>query len=160
MTELRVANCDSCPFLDRDDDPGLIVVSDFHRLTLATDQLYLGRAYLTLGRHASRISDLTKDEVFDMYDLISRYELACETVYGAIMVTSATLMNNAYQERKPVPHVHSHLRPRYSRAVNVNGSIFEDPNFGHHHLRNRTHNVSAALLAEIALPLKEAMASL
>ncbi|MDQ5913707.1 MAG: hypothetical protein QG623_326 [Patescibacteria group bacterium] len=159
MNALRVNGCQSCGFLEINDDPGHILTTDFHTLSLATDQLYLGRAYLTLGRYASKISDLTGDESSDMWDIIKRYELATAQTYGAAHLTIATLMNNAYKSPNPQPHVHSHLRPRYTNAPNIGGAIFEDPNFGEHYIRNRSHNVAPEFLHEIAQPLRALMAN-
>lgn len=154
---LREPNCDICGFLDTE-EPGIVLISEYHRLILAPDQRYLGRAYLTLGRHAARISDLTSSEVMDMFDVISRYERAVRNTLGATHLTTVTLMNNAYREPDPLPHVHSHLRPRYGKApVEAAGLTFSDPNPGEHHLRDSQRLVGDEVLAEIALLLRPDM---
>ena len=64
------------------------------------------------------------------------------------------LMNNAYQEPSPNPHVHWHFRPRYKHAVNINGVEFNDSEFGHHYSRERNQTVTPETKQKILSKIK------
>ena len=128
----RIDGCFSCE--SRDEARGLVLSTPRHRLVIVKDQLYLGRAALITQRHVPLMSDMTISEEVEWRVILKRYEQVCIEVFGATCLTEATLMNNAYAKPDPKPHFHSHLRPRYSNPVEFAGVLFEDPNFGQHHL--------------------------
>ena len=49
----------------------------------------------------------------------------------------------------PRPHVHYHVRPRYSKPQTVGGEVFVDLDFGEHHRRDTPREVSPETLQEI-----------
>ncbi|HRV76056.1 MAG: hypothetical protein H6799_02015 [Candidatus Nomurabacteria bacterium] len=132
MTHTPLEGCYSCE--SANETKGLVLSTPRHRLVIVQDQLYLGRAALIAQRHVPLMSDLTISEEVDWRAILKRYERVCIEVFGATYLTEATLMNNAYAKPEPKPHFHSHLRPRYSKPVEFAGVMFEDPNFGQHHL--------------------------
>jgi len=128
----RLEGCYSCDHAD--ETKGLVLATKRHRLVIVQDQLYLGRAAIITQRHVSLMSGMTVSEEVEWRNIVNQYERVCMETFGAICLTEATLMNNAYVKPDPKPHMHSHLRPRYSEPVEFAGMMFKDPNFGHHHL--------------------------
>jgi len=59
------------------------------------------------------------------------------------------LMNGAYKNNPPDPHVHWHARPRYSKPVVFEGIEFEDKEFGHHYARHTDREVSTEIFKKI-----------
>ena len=43
-------------------------------------------------------------------------------------------MNSFFKEISPNPHVHWHVRPRYSKPLTINGNTYMDKSFGHHYV--------------------------
>lgn len=80
------------------------------------------------------MADLTPEEWLDFAKLSKKIETSFKKAFGATMFNWACLMNNAYQEKNPKPHVHWHLWPRYSKPVVIQGIKFEDKEFGHHYV--------------------------
>lgn len=112
---------------------------------VATDQSYLGRCEILLKRHAENLSELKQDELLDFLNLARRMESAFKKAFDAKMFNWACLLNNAYQEKNPKPHVHWHFRPRYDKDVEFEGTIFKDLEFGHHYNRENGFKVSDGL---------------
>lgn len=102
---------------------------------LAEEQTYLGYCVVVLKRRpCGDLAELTEEELLDFLKLVKTFEQALKAAFGATMFNWSCLMNNAYQEADPKPHVHWHARPRYNRKVELAGESFEDPNFGHHYV--------------------------
>lgn len=143
-----VAGCAICDVLDNNQDNVVVFETDLWRVSLADDQRYLGRAYMTLLRHAPDLPSLTDAERAEYWDIICLLENLYKSRLNASHVTYAWLMNNAYREPDPKPHVHGHIRPRYAQAVTVAGREWRDLEFGEHHTRN-TSVVPTSILREI-----------
>ncbi len=143
-----VEGCQVCDILESEGRMG-IVTTEFWQVTLAPDQFYLGRAYVTSIRHVGELSDLSEDEWMDLRFVIQSYEEQVKTRLGATHVTWAALMNNAYRDPDPKPHVHWHVRPRYAHPVEIGGIEFSDLEFGEHHKREVTNVVPRELLRQI-----------
>ena len=143
--------CDICVLL-QDDDSGdeVILTTPWWRLVLASEQSYLGRAYLTARRHVASLSELALAEWINLQDMICRYESLVQRVYGATNFNWGCLLNEAFREPSPKPHVHWHVRPRYSLVPMVDGHAYPDPNFGSHYRRSQPRQVDRATLARIA----------
>jgi len=105
------------------------------KATLADDQYYLGRCFIDLKRHASSLSELTKEEILDFLDVVKKIESALKKSFNAEMFNWTCLMNNAYKNTPSNPHVHWHFRPRYRDKFEFLDLIFEDKEFGHHYER-------------------------
>jgi diadenosine tetraphosphate (Ap4A) HIT family hydrolase len=117
-----------------------ILETDYWKVTLATEQSYLGRFYVILKRHEKSLKNLTIEEVLDWHNIVIIMEKSLQHAFGAINFNWACMMNFAYKEQPPNPHVHWHVRPRYDKVVELNGKIFDDPNFGDHYSRDRNIN--------------------
>src|SRR4051812_32724823 len=122
----RVDGCEICNALPPDHTT--ILEGKAWQIRLAYDQKYLGRALIMAYRHVGSVSELTEDEWAELHRLIKRYESAITELFGARLFNWACLMNNAFKEDQPQPHVHWHVRPRYSHAVESIGRSFVDPN--------------------------------
>jgi len=127
----EVQVCEVCDALATDEPR--VLVTPYWRVTLASDQGYLGRAFVSANRHVGSLSDLTPDEWTNLQQVISSYESAIKSVFGAVLFNWGCLMNNAFKVADPAPHVHWHVRPRYDRPITVDGRTYTDPNFAHHY---------------------------
>lgn len=155
---MLVQGCEICQML-ADGSGELIFQTDQWRVTLAPDQAYLGRAYVTLLEHCSSLSELTRLQIEDWQNIVIRYERLVWAVFGAAVFNWSCLMNNAFQADDPKPHVHWHVRPRYAEAPSVNGVEFPDPQFGHHYDRQYVRLVSPRMLASIGERLRSQLLS-
>jgi diadenosine tetraphosphate (Ap4A) HIT family hydrolase len=116
------------------------------------DQLYLGRLVVVLNYPCGRLSRMHESEYLSFRQVVYMLESALSAAFGATMFNWCCLMNNAYQEENPQPHVHWHFRPRYRNPVEFEGQVFTDPNFGHHYLNgpNDKRAVDRETLKKIA----------
>lgn len=118
-----------------DQNDRLVFETKFWEVFLMEKQLYLGRCVVVLKRDCGDLADITEDEVLDFLSLVKKLESLIRKTFNATMFNWGCLMNNAYQVSPAKPQVHWHFRPRYQDSVELNGQIFQDPNFGHHYLR-------------------------
>jgi diadenosine tetraphosphate (Ap4A) HIT family hydrolase len=119
----------------------LIFETKFWRVSLAYDQSYLGRGVVDLKRHAASLSELSPAEWTDFTVVVKRLEGAVRRAFGARMFNWTCMMNDAYKEAAPEPHVHWHCRPRYDTPVEMDGVRFLDAAFGHHYDRSLRQEV-------------------
>ena len=128
----------------------LILETKYWKVELNTsDQTNLGRAYITAKRNVDAMSDLTNEEWIDFGAVVKKLEAACKKAFGATMFNWTCLMNNAYQNDPPNPHVHWHFRPRYNHPVEFAGEIFTDDAFGHHYERGTERKVNDGVAKKI-----------
>jgi diadenosine tetraphosphate (Ap4A) HIT family hydrolase len=133
---LLLSSCETCEILKAPDN--VLLETEYWLLILAQDQAYLGRSYVTLRSHKQSLSELSSEEWLDFAALAKRLEQGYEKVFGSGRPFNwACMMNNAFKEPQPVPHVHWHVRPRHKHPITINGITFEDPEYGHHYDRNR-----------------------
>ena len=99
------------------------------------DQRYPGRCILVSRRHVSAVPRLDGDEWQDLREAMGRLEEAGRIAFGASVANWGCLMNHAFQEPEPRPHVHWHYRPRHADPIELVGARFEDEAFGRHYLR-------------------------
>lgn len=112
----------------------ILFESNYWIVTLAPHQSFLGKCYVSLRNHKASLSDLNESEWHDFGYVSAKVENAAKTAFGATMFNWTCLMNDAYyQNNTPNPHVHWHVRPRYSHSVEINGHIFTDEQFGRHY---------------------------
>ena len=71
-----------------------------------------------------------------------------ETKLGATMFNWSCLMNDAYKSTPPCPHVHLHVRPRYSAPITVGDYTFCDYRFAHHY-DNNTKSISSKEIIDL-----------
>lgn len=131
-------------------NPNLVYDTEFWKIILNDDQIYLGRCVVVLKRKCRDLSGLSHEEALDFLDnVVVKMEQSLRESFGADMFNWTCLMNNAYQEESPNPQVHWHLRPRYRKQVGFAGEIFTDPNFGHHYERGAERIVDEKTMKEI-----------
>ncbi len=137
---LLQSGCEVCGILlNPPENDYIIAQSTSWRITLAPDQFYPGRVFVTTLRHVRELSQLDYAEWQELHQIIKWFEPAVESALGATHLTWAALMNNAYRPRDNPkawhPHVHWHVRPRYANSFEMFDISFKDEEFGHHHLR-------------------------
>lgn len=145
-------DCICCQKQNQDD---IIYETKYWIVTLSSEQSYLGRCYVTLKRHCGNLSELKQEEWSDFIELIKVLESALRKSFNATMFNWTCLMNDAYKNNPPNPHVHWHFRPRYNHKIKFENVIFEDPEFGNHYNRNRTQNITKKLQQKIIIKIKE-----
>jgi len=144
--------CDYCREENQDE---LIFETKFWKVVIASDQAYLGRCYVILKRHCGDLAELENSEWSDFIEIVKKIESALKKSFNATMFNWICLMNNAYKNDSPNPHVHWHLRPRYNHKVEFAGEVFEDPEFGHHYSKKRKQKVSDVVKKKIVDRIKE-----
>lgn len=132
--------CEVCALLHFPQKKDYVIAqSAAWRITLAPDQYYPGRVYVTTLRHVRELSQLERLEWTELHEIIKWFEPAVESALGATHLTWAALMNNSYRpnDNSQVwqPHVHWHVRPRYASSFNMFDVLFTDDEFGNHHQR-------------------------
>jgi diadenosine tetraphosphate (Ap4A) HIT family hydrolase len=127
----------------------------YWKVILTDNQDYLGRSIIELKRKCGSLSELSKEEWSDFYEVVKKLESVFKQCFDATMFNWTCLMNDAYKSKNPKPQVHWHLRPRYNHPVDVAGMTFVDEEFGHHYTKQRDTLVSRKVLIEITKELKK-----
>ncbi len=152
---MPISGCDICQLLRNALEHDYVVAqSGYWRITLAPDQYYLGRCYVTSLRHVPDLSGLYPEEWIDLHEVMRHLENSAKRELGATHVTWTALMNNAYQLDKPQPHVHWHVRPRYAQRTTVGDVTMLDEHFGHHHQRDLALKLLPYQMEAIATSLR------
>ncbi len=133
-----------------------IFETDFWIVFLHPDQKYLGRCVVELKRECGDLADLIPEEADDFILAARKLETAARKAFSATMFNWTCLMNRAYLEQAPKPQMHWHFRPRYDHAVNFSGTVFVDPEFGHHYSLE-VDKLDKELLNEVANSLRRAV---
>jgi diadenosine tetraphosphate (Ap4A) HIT family hydrolase len=102
----------------------------------------------------SFIITIKKREWSDFVSIVKKLETLLKKALGASMFNWSCLLNDAYQNNPPNPHVHWHLRPRYNKKVRFNNHWFEDPDFAHHYSRDRKDEVEDIVAIKIINKIK------
>lgn len=144
-----------CLACQKHNDAEIILETDFWKIVIASDQAYLGRCFVILKRHRGDLAELENPEWIDFIAVVKNLETALKKSFGAAMFNWTCLMNNAYQNISPNPHVHWHFRPRYDRKVEFYGEIFEDFEFGKHYSQTRKREVPDEIKRKIVERIKE-----
>lgn len=147
--------CEYCEKSSKDNN--FIYETKYWIIFLAKDQSYLGRCVVVLKRHCGDLAELKDEEWLDFKEIVKKLELALKKSFNATMFNWTCLMNNAYQNKQPNPHVHWHFRPRYNHKVKFEGTTFEDPDFGHHYDRARKQNVSNDIKRKIIEKIRQSI---
>lgn len=134
----------------------IILETEHWKVELNTyDQTYLGRSFVSAKRDVGTMSDLTNEEWLDFAAVVKKLEAACKSSFGATMFNWTCLMNLAYQNDPPDPHVHWHFRPRYKAAVKFASETFEDIDFGQHYARGTERRVGDEQAREIVAAIQK-----
>ena len=146
-----------CNHCQKPNENELIYQTKFWKVIIASDQIYLGRCYVTLKRHCGDLAELENSEWFNFIELVKRLESTLKKSFDATMFNWACLMNNAYQNEPPNPHIHWHFLPRYNHKIEFAGEIFEDLEFGHHYNIERKQEVPSIIKKKIVDKIKESL---
>lgn len=150
--------CAICQLLRKTpEDDYVVAQSTYWRITLASDQYFVGRCYVTSLRHVPHLSHFSMLEWMDLQAVIRELESAAVHRLGATHVTWAALMNHAYQLEDPQPHVHWHVRPRYAGPTTIGDVEMIDEDFGYHHQRVLDRNLLPYQMADIANRLRTSL---
>lgn len=118
-------------------------------LLVSYNQLYLGRMMLIYRYHIGDPYLMPQEHLQDAFRLLKHADRAAREAFGAETVNLALLMNEAYRDPLPDPHIHWHLYPRYRTAPELGGESFPDPNFGDGPLHGRKRVVDDAIRRRI-----------
>ena len=127
----------------------------YWEVNLADNQYYLGRSYITLIRKCPALSQLKKQEILDLLEVIKTLESSFKKSFNATMFNWSCLMNDAYKSENPDSQVHFHFRPRYKNIVKFAGLIFKDEDFAHHYNDDRELIVSKDIQKQIIKKIQE-----
>lgn len=108
----------------------LIVETDYWIILLVPDQKNLGTCVVALKRDEGDLAGLNGEEWHEFSEIVINLESALRTAFNSTMFNWGCLMNSAYRNDPPNPHVHWHFIPRYKQKTEFKGIIFEDPCFG------------------------------
>lgn len=147
-------SCEICSFVQEAENP--IIKTKQWAVLLASEQAYLGRCYVTLERHCGDLAQLHDLEWLELHEIVRKLESAVEKTFEPSLFNWSCLMNLAYQNDPPNPHVHWHFIPKYNHKVKFNGLIFDDPEFGDHYAREKQRSmvVSEEVKKEIIIAIK------
>ena len=145
--------CDWCS-LSEEEKRFQVCDSKFWSVFLSDEQDYIGCCILVLKRHCGSMSDITKDEWDELYDLICEMEACLKAVLGATLCNWSCLMNSFYKETSPDPHLHIHVRPRYDKPLMLNGNTYTDSEFGHHYALDKSGEIPDKDKEEVFIRLK------
>jgi len=100
-------------------------IQEFEHFTvyLFKNQYYLGRLFIRSNRHIEDITDLTKEEIIELVDVLRKMRVAIKKLFDPDMFNYASLGNE-------IKHFHLHVFPRYSRKVTYDNTEFRDENWG------------------------------
>jgi diadenosine tetraphosphate (Ap4A) HIT family hydrolase len=141
---MNISSCEICQLTAN--GTGDLYTGTYWIASLARDQGYLGRSYVTLKTHKGSLRDLTQAEGLEYVTIVTLLERAGQGAFGAELFNWSCLMNNAYRNDSPEPHIHWHFRPRYKAPVAIGDKRFIDPNFGNHYDRDQRDFVEAPVL--------------
>jgi len=154
--------CPICAWSPGNPAYSLLHETNHWRVVLAPNQALIGRCILHLKRHCGDLAELTADEVLDWLAIVKVMENALRTAFDATLFNVSCYMNHAYREDPPNPHIHWWLVPRYNHAVELQGWVFEDPEFGnpyrHDLLLEVPHLLREQIGARIRLAIQTSLA--
>ncbi len=118
---IPVDSCELCAL------SGDFVTESAHwRTHLSTNQDRLGRCLTVLKTHKRSLLEVTDEEMRDFLDLLHTLHPALYNAFGPTHINLTCLMNGAFEETVPHPHVHFWSIPRYDRPVTVGDVTFTD----------------------------------
>ncbi|MFH0714189.1 MAG: HIT family protein [Candidatus Diapherotrites archaeon] len=145
-----------CPICQSPEkNPNLIFQTRYWWFSLANDQYYLGRSFLTAQRHVSSLGKLSKAEWKDFEKLVVRIEKVYAKTFKPALLNWTCMVNGAFQKKPYAPHMHWHIRPRYEKPIRFQGLVFKDKEFGHHYARRTNRKLSKEIQQKIIARLKK-----
>jgi ATP adenylyltransferase len=119
-------HCDICALHS---DKDLILETDYWRVYLSWNQDRLGRCLIVCKEHKRSLIELSPDELSDWTQILHRLHPALYQAFKPTHINVACLMNGAFKDDSPQPHVHWWSIPRYDREVTFEGEMFKDSNY-------------------------------
>ncbi len=143
-------------------DNPIIWETEHWKVILHEDQRYLGRTIVSAkNRNRPNLPTLTDEEWLDFsHNVVAPFEASAKIAFGAELFNWSCLMNLAYQNTPPDPHVHWHVQPRYRHPVEFEGGTYSDEAFGNHYVYGDQRVATRDVLDKIAERIRSAKASL
>lgn len=145
--------CEFCG-LSEEEKKWLLTETKHWVIYLADVQDYLGRSIIVSKRHCESLSELTTDEWQDLQVVIKSFEKMLKNEMSATMFNWSCLMNDAYKQKEPCPHVHFHVRPRYEAPISVGEMTYVDEDFAHHYNNQAKSKVMSEVVGQVFARLK------
>lgn len=133
--------CEFCD-LTTEDKKYLLYENEYWSIFLADKQDYIGRCIVVLRSHKGSLSELNEQEWLSLKNITNSAELLLKNELNATMFNWSCLMNDAYKNNQPQPHIHFHVRPRYAAPVCFNGQVFCDEAFAHHYDNHKENQMN------------------
>jgi len=133
---------------------GLLLETSHWCVLVHRNQAYLGRCTVILKRHCESLSELNPDECQNLRSVVSQLESLFRDCFRASPFNWTCLMNAGYRVDPPVPHVHLHFRPRYSKPPHFSGMVFEDSEFGDHYDNAKQRDLPEAAWQQLVSMLR------
>lgn len=149
-----MSNCEICPILATHNNGNdiQIIETERWRVVLDPNQQFLGKAFVTLLKHKSSLSDLDESDWADFEKLVKRLESALKKAFRPNHFNWSCLMNLAAMSDQET-HVHWHIHPRYNKPIAVGGETFEDTQW-YPRKEKSDHIVASEVLQTIAKEIK------
>lgn len=152
--------CDACNFLSNPTPETQILETKYWSVGIdGKNHAYLGRAYVTLKEHKPSLSSLSQDEWEDFQDIVRKLESAYKDAFGAEPLNWGCFMNHAFRSEPFNPHVHWHVYPRYKKAQEINGIMFDDLLFGNFYDNTAERIVDEDTVKEVASRLRQQLSN-
>jgi len=148
-------NCEICPILATHNDGKdvQIIETEKWRVVLDPNQQFLGKAFVTLLKHKTSLSDLNEADWKDFEVLVKRLESALKKAFQPNHFNWSCLMNLAAMSGQET-HVHWHVHPRYDKPITIAGETFEDTQW-YPRKEKTDHVVDKEVLRTVANKIKE-----
>lgn len=147
-------DCELCK-LNKNDKKWLLFENTEWIVFLSDKQDYIGRLFVLSKEHIQSLCDLTINQWISLKNIINSCELMLKVELNATMFNWTCLMNDAYKSDNPQPHLHFHIRPRYSNPVSILEKQYSDSEFGHHYLNHKSSLLSSSEIDALFLFLKK-----
>src|SRR5258708_3259769 len=145
-------DCNICPLLQNPKHQ--IFMTKYWAVNLGNDQIYLGRAYVTIREQKGSLGELSAEEWADLGVVVRSLEQAYKAAFSAVPINWTCMMNHAYKKNPADPHLYWHVFPRYRTPVTLARITFNDAFYGEHFSLDATREVTDKVVDEIAAKLK------
>lgn len=145
-------SCDICKFLESPKHQ--LMTTSSWAVGLGNNQVYFGRAYVTLRAHKGSLAELDSKDWEEFQEIVRMLENAYEKAFGAKPLNWGCFMNHAFRNDPPNSHVHWHIFPRYKVAPVFEGVAYEDMLYGNFYDDNAERLVNDDIVEKIISKLK------
>lgn len=122
-------------------------------LNLHYNQSYLGRTICYLNTYKEKLSELEKEECFELFDIIKIYQRSLTKLWKPDWWNYAQLGNITR-------HLHVHFIPRYKDKRIFEGAEFIDERWGDNYAPTPKREFNQAINEKIKVKIREAIDSL